>query len=66
MTASWIDTGYRFASFVLVGMLWGCTNAVLKQTTAMHVAGKDERREKGNEGSSGLWDGLKALIGTKV
>jgi hypothetical protein len=52
---------FKVASFVLVGMLWGCSNAVLTRTT---TGAKQQRRRR--QASGGVWAGLRALLGTKV
>lgn len=66
----WFEVG----SFVLVGMLWGCSSAVLKQSTAGGVGGAKRTRRQATRGAvqqeeargKGLWAGLRALLGTKV
>lgn len=59
---------FKVGSFVLVGMLWGCSNAVLKQTTG----GADNQKQRkqaataGGQAADDVWAGLKTLLGTKV
>lgn len=58
---------FQLGSFMLVGMLWGCSNAVLKQSTAAGIGGKKLQQAKGAaSGSRDVWAGLRALLGTKV
>jgi len=64
------DFWFKVASFTLVGMLWGCSNAVLKRATAGpgSSGGRRGTKQQQQEASTGggVWAGLKALLGTKV
>ena len=55
------DQVYMAASFLLVGALWGCTNATLAQATKV----EDHEEEKERRGG-GVFSGLKSLAKTKV
>lgn len=71
-TTASLELWRRSASFLLVGALWGCSNAVIKQTTTEHQQQLQQpgvaKKGQGSSCSSGrgVWDGLKALVGTKV
>ena len=63
---------FKVGSFLLVGMLWGCSNAVLKQTTATGAdaaapqSSSSSKQKQASGNGAGLWRGLMALLGTKV
>eukprot|EP00624_Nannochloropsis_granulata_P002524 evm.model.NODE_22739_length_5049_cov_18.659536.3 len=59
--AAALETWRRGASFLLVGALWGCSNAVIRQATE---AGSSTSN-RGSKEQAGVMAGLKALIGTK-
>jgi hypothetical protein len=58
------ETWRRGASFLLVGALWGCSNAVIKQATETGSSSSSNKKQA--QVGGGVWAGLRALIGTKV
>jgi hypothetical protein len=57
-------------SFLVVGALWGCSNAVMKQCTEQQQQEGEKAAagpgQKSTNMKKGVWAGLQALIGTKV
>ena len=58
------ETWRRGASFLLVGALWGCSIAVIKQATETGSSSSSNKKQA--QVGGGVWAGLRALIGTKV
>jgi hypothetical protein len=65
---------YKAASFLVVGALWGCSNAVLKQTTAEGTAvgtkeppkQADSTKTEARSYLNDILGGLKSLLKAKV
>jgi hypothetical protein len=62
-----METLRRVASFLFVGALWGCSNAFIKQTTALSPSsGLEYDKATVRPGEWGVKMGLASLVRRKV